>query len=123
MVKLVFCLKRLPHLTREAFLDYWLNTHGPLVREHAAAMQVRRYVQHHNLGDPLNEAMRHVRGGPEPFDGVAELWWESKAAMQAGMSSPEGRAAGKALLEDEKRFIDLSASPVWLGEEKTIIEG
>ena len=31
MIKLTFCLIRLPHLTREAFQDYWLNTHGPLV--------------------------------------------------------------------------------------------
>jgi uncharacterized protein (TIGR02118 family) len=123
MIKLVFCLKRLPHLSREAFLDYWLNTHGPLVRQHAAAMNVLRYVQHHNRDDPANELIRSVRGAPEPFDGVAELWWESKAAMEGAFSSPEGRAAGKALLEDEKKFIDLAQSPLWIGEENTIIGG
>ena len=30
--------------------------------------------------------------------------------------------AGRLLLEDEKRFIDLARSPLWWGEEKTIIE-
>jgi len=35
MVKLVFCLTRLPHLSREEFQRYWRERHGPLVRESA----------------------------------------------------------------------------------------
>ena len=31
------------------------------------------------------------------------------------------REAGRLLLEDEKRFIDLERSPLWWGEEKEII--
>jgi hypothetical protein len=31
MIKLSFCLVRLPSLTREAFQAYWLGTHAPLV--------------------------------------------------------------------------------------------
>ncbi len=123
MIKLTYCLNRLPHLTREAFLDYWLNTHGPLVREHAEALNIRRYVQLHNRDDPANERLRDLRGAPEAFDGVAELWWDGKEAMEAAHSSPEGRAARKALMEDEKNFIDWARSPMWFGEEKVIIEG
>ena len=37
MIKLVFCLRRLPHLSREAFQRYWLDSHGPLVRKLAHA--------------------------------------------------------------------------------------
>ena len=36
------------------------------------------------------------------------------------MGSPAGAAAGAELLEDEKRFIDLERSPLWLGREQTI---
>ncbi|MGH7820684.1 MAG: EthD domain-containing protein [Candidatus Binatia bacterium] len=36
MVKLVFCLRRLPHLSRAEFQRYWRETHGPLVRKHGA---------------------------------------------------------------------------------------
>tara|TARA_B110000208_G_C11418930_1_gene302671 strand:+ start:56 stop:184 length:129 start_codon:yes stop_codon:yes gene_type:complete len=32
------------------------------------------------------------------------------------MTNAEGRAAGRELLADEKRFIDLANSPVWLGK-------
>jgi len=40
MIKLVFCLRRLPNLSREEFQRYWLDTHGPLVRELAPALAI-----------------------------------------------------------------------------------
>ena len=42
--------------------------------------------------------------------------------MAAG-GTPEGRAAGKRLMEDERRFIDMARSPLWLAEEHEIIGG
>jgi uncharacterized protein (TIGR02118 family) len=119
MIKLVFCLRRLPHLSRTECQRYWRETHGPLVRRHAATLRIRRYVQVHTLDDPLNDALRASRGGPEPFDGVAELWWDSREDLAAATSSPEGRRASAALLEDERRFIDLARSPLWIAEEHT----
>jgi uncharacterized protein (TIGR02118 family) len=117
MVKLVFSLRRLPHLSRAQFQRYWRETHGPLVRGHAASLRIRRYVQSHTLETPLNDAMRDSRGGPEPYDGHAELWWDSLADLQASLASPAGQQAGLALLEDERRFIDLAQSPLELTEE------
>src|SRR5439155_7455521 len=78
MVKLVFCARRLPHLSRAEFQRYWREVHGPLVRQHAAVLRIRGYVQVHTLDDPLQEVLRAARGGPEAFDGVAELWWDSR---------------------------------------------
>jgi len=121
MVKLIFCARRLPHLTRAEFQRYWRETHGPLVRRHAATLRIRRYVQVHTLDDALNEALRASRGGPEAFDGVAELWWESREDLTAGMESPEWRQASRELLEDERRFIDLACSPLLVGEERPVI--
>jgi hypothetical protein len=37
-----------------------------------------------------------------------------------GNPSPERQAAGVELLEDERKFIDLTRSPLWFGEEKTV---
>ena len=31
MIKLVFCLRRQPHLSREEFQRYWRECHAPLV--------------------------------------------------------------------------------------------
>ena len=118
MLKLVFCLRRLPHLSRDEFQRYWRETHAPLVRRHATALAIRRYVQLHTLDDPLNEALRASRGGPEPYDGIAELWWESRDALQAAIASPEGNRAGEELLADERRFIDLARSPLFIAAER-----
>ena len=65
MLKLMFCLRRLPTLSREQFQRYWLDVHGPLVRQHAAALRIHRYVQAHTLSDPLNEALQASRGAGE----------------------------------------------------------
>ncbi|MBW1709413.1 MAG: EthD domain-containing protein [Deltaproteobacteria bacterium] len=123
MIKLVFCLRRLPHLTREEFQKYWLESHGPLVRKHSKAMGVKRYVQvHTTLDDTVNDEMRNVRGGPEAYDGVAELWWESFEALAEAYSKPEAGQAAEILLEDERRFIDLEQSPLWWTQEHVIVD-
>jgi uncharacterized protein (TIGR02118 family) len=122
MVKLVFCLRRLPHLSREDFQRYWRETHGPLVRRHAATLRIRRYVQVHTLADPLQDVLRASRGGPEPYDGVAELWWDDRDALEAATREPAGQAAALELLEDERRFIDLARSPLFVAEELPVVE-
>ena len=123
MVKLSFVLRRKAGLTREEFQRYWREVHAPLVASHARALGIRRYVQTHTLDAPANAALRTSRGGPEEYDGVAELWWDSLEALQAATASEAGIAAGRALLEDERRFIDLTQSPLWLAEENVVIDG
>ena len=120
MIKLTFCLVRLPELTREAFQAYWLNHHAPLVASVQAPLRIRRYVQTHSLPLAASQSLRDSRGGPEGFDGVAELWWDSLEDM-ALARDPGAAEAGRMLLEDERKFIDLPRSPLWWGEEKPII--
>lgn len=119
MIKLTFALVRLPHLSREAFQDYWFNTHAPLVASVKDVLRIRRYVQLHSLPPEVSAPLRAARGGPEGFDGVAQLWWDSFEDMAAA-DSDAARSAGALLLEDEKRFIDLARSPLWWGEERVI---
>ncbi|HEY9218846.1 MAG TPA: EthD domain-containing protein [Phenylobacterium sp.] len=121
MIKLTFCLVRLPHLTRDAFQDYWLNTHGPLVASVAQTLGIRRYVQLHSLSAEANAGIRASRDAPEAYDGVAELWFDSLEALAANGAREEARAASALLLEDERRFIDLARSPLWWGEEKVVV--
>jgi len=121
MLKLVFCLHRLPHLSRAEFQRYWRETHGPLVRRHAAALRIRRYVQVHTLDDSLQDILRATRGGPEEYDGVAELWWDDRAAFEAALADPAGQAAARELLEDERRFIDLTRSPLFVADERPVV--
>ncbi|HXK25724.1 MAG TPA: EthD domain-containing protein [Myxococcota bacterium] len=116
MVKLVFALRRLPHLSRAEFQRYWREQHAPLVLKHAKVLGIRRYVQLHTIETSINEALR-TRGGPEAFDGVAEIWLDRAEVIL----TPDAARAGQELLEDEKKFIDLKLSPLWLAEEREII--
>jgi uncharacterized protein (TIGR02118 family) len=117
MIKLTFCLVRLPHLTREAFQNYWFETHAPLVASVKDTLRIRRYVQLHSLPADVSANLRDARQGPEGFDGVAQLWWDSFEDMAR---DPAAAEAGRLLLEDERKFIDLPKSPLWWGEEKVI---
>jgi uncharacterized protein (TIGR02118 family) len=116
-VRLVFCLRRRPDLSQEEFLAYWRDHHAPLVRARADAMRVRRYEQSHPLDLPATAVIAGVRHAPEPFDGIASLWFDSVEDMNAGAATQEGRRAARELLEDERRFIDLERSPIWFVED------
>ena len=78
MTKLMVFLTKRADLSREEFRRYWREVHGPLG---AKMPGVRRYVQNHGIADGA------------PFDGVAEMWFDDMAALQAAFASPEGAAA------------------------------
>jgi uncharacterized protein (TIGR02118 family) len=122
MLKLVFTLRRREDMTREEFQRYWRDQHAPRVAKHADTLRIKRYVQVHARDTDLDEAVSAQRGTPlRHFDGVAELWWESMDDLMAAYGSEEGQAASQELLEDERRFIDLASSPLWLGEENVVV--
>jgi hypothetical protein len=118
MIRLVFLLRRKSDLSLAEFSDRWRLDHGPIVAGNQRALGVLRYTQTHRLDDPMNDAMARARGGMEPpYDGVAELWWESEEAFRGASATEAGRRAGATLLADEAEFIDLAASPLWLAHE------
>ena len=120
MIKLVFVLRRRPELSREEFQRYWRENHAQLVRERAETIGARRYVQVHTLDTPLDGALREHRKG-EPYDGVAELWWDSIDALTASLGDEDALKAAGELLADEATFIDLENSAIWLAEEHQIV--
>jgi uncharacterized protein (TIGR02118 family) len=122
MIKLVFMVRRREGTTREEFQRYWKEEHAELVKRHAELLRIRRYVQTHARDTDLDDALAGSRGSePRQYDGVAELWWDSIDDIVQAATSEEGQSAQRALLEDERRFIDVASSPIWLGEEIAVI--
>ena len=123
MIKLTGCARRLPHLTHDEFDAYWRDQHGPLVRSLASALRIRRYVQTSTLMDgPLHEQIRASRDSMQAsFDGYAEIWFDSLEEMAAVRESEVGIQALQALLEDERRFVDLKCSQFWYGTERVVL--
>ena len=120
MIKLVYCIRKRADISEAEFHRYWLEEHGPRVRGHAKALGADRYVQSHTFGSELNEGLRASRGMSPPHDGITELWWSDTEAFQKALASEDGIAAGKDLLEDERHFIDIGASTLFMTEEHEI---
>lgn len=125
MIKLTYCLHRLPSLTREEFQHYWRETHAPLVAAAKDALGIRRYVQCHTVDSAVAEGTADGRGMPhgegEDYDGVAELWFDSEEAVAAMTATEEGLRHAHILLEDERNFIDFSRSRAFIGRENEVI--
>lgn len=106
MVKLVYCICRKPSLTREEFVRYWADVHGPIG---ARIPGLRKLVQSYTIPAPGD-----VR--PPDFDGMAELWFEDLAALLRARQSPEWQASGA----DERHFLDPTRFAYFVTEERQI---
>jgi len=110
-------------LTTEEFVDYWLNRHGPLVRQHAPILGMKRYVQSHRIDNAeLQAAAQLPRGITDSYDGVTEVWWNSVEELVGAMQTPEGQESNRILSEDEARFVDCANSAIFFSVEHTIFD-
>lgn len=122
MLKIILCIKRKPDMTREAFHSYWKDVHSKVVKEVAVPLGMRRNVHNRTIATALDAGIRTGRGASQDdFDGVAESWFDSLAALIAATSTDEGRRAANRLAEDEERFIDFSQSRIFFVDEEVVI--
>ena len=109
MIKSISLLTRRPELSHDQFVRHWIEIHAPLAH---AVPGVRRYVQNHIVDE------RHRADIPTTevaVDGVAELWYDDRAAMDRANASPEA----KRLHDDGALFI--GSIKTFIVEEKVII--
>ncbi len=109
MIKTIGLLTRKQGMTHEQFMTHWVEIHAPLAH---AVPGLRRYVQSHILEQPTRP---DIRTTDIDIDGVAELWYDDRAAMARAHASPEA----KALFADGALFIGRIKS--FIVEEKVII--
>lgn len=106
-MKLFAFVKRKEGMSRDEFLDYWRNTHGPLIRDTPALADCTiSYVQH--------AASPEDRSG---WDGVAVQEFASWDDFLAMLSGP----AGDAMREDEGNFLDSSSIKVVFTEDAVVM--
>jgi uncharacterized protein (TIGR02118 family) len=83
-VKLIALLKAKPGLSREEFAQRWVEGHAPLT------------LRFKNLrGYRINVAIEEHQEleGELPYDGTAELWWDSLEEMQEDFASEAAATA------------------------------
>ena len=121
MVKIIYCLRKKPDISKEEFYDHWVNKHGPLVAKYANTLGIKRYVQSHTTALDLNDFIKTTSGNADYYDGVAEIWLESREAFLAAGGKPEAQEANALIQEDAQKFVDSSSSCVFFTEEHTIV--
>jgi len=83
-VKLIALLKGRPGTSRAEFEKRWVQGHAPFT------LKFKRLK-----GYRINIAISEYQEieGELPYDGTAELWWDSLEDMQADFASPEAKRA------------------------------
>jgi uncharacterized protein (TIGR02118 family) len=76
-------LKRKEGMSPEEFSDYWITKHAPIAGE----------GYEHLLGYVVNAVTRVPEGQQAPYDGIAELTWDSRDGFKADMASDAARRA------------------------------
>ena len=124
MIKIVFCLRRQAGVSLENFQKYWRTGHAALVKDRAQLLSIRRYVQSHTISDRRLSYLADQRGfAGEPFDGVAELWFDGVEVLYPNDSAAEASLkAARDLLADEAEFVDLANSPIFVVREHEIFD-
>lgn len=74
MMKVMVGLVRRDDMTRDEFLRWWLEEHAPLARTLPGVQRIRFNVMDEDA----------------PFDGIAELWFASREAMDEAYGSVIG---------------------------------
>ena len=72
MTKVIVLLRKKEGMPTEDFRRHWLEVHGPIAKRLPG---LKHYVQNHPAGDD------------PPSDGIAELWFDTPADMQAAFTS------------------------------------
>ena len=120
LLKLAFLLRPAPGMAEAAARDYWLTSHGPLIRSFAAARGMIAYQQVHRRDDParLGRVARALGLSPGTFMGHAEAWFD-RSLPRVGADVEEAKTRA---IADERRFIDLAQSVLFSGKEYAFVE-
>ncbi len=104
MKKLVFGLTRPEDTSVEAFRDYWLEEHAPMA---ADLPGLRRYTV--SFPDDPDRSQ---------YDGLSELWFDDREALDAALASE----AGEAIAQDLANFAGDDDMLQLVVEEHVVVE-
>lgn len=106
-VKLIGLLKKKPGMTREAFIDYYENSHVPLI----CGLVPMGHDYRRSYTERMRANGREVDDAFE-YDAVTELWFdqaEDYAAFAEAMRDPR---IFQQIVADEEKFLERSASKI-----------
>ncbi len=113
MIKLIICVTRKSGMSFQDFDRYWREQHGPLVKSVTEfSRHVRKYVQCHQAETSV------PFGIAAPYDGVAELWFDSVEAAAKAFAEPKYM---EIIRPDELKFAEPAKCISFVTEEVPVI--
>jgi uncharacterized protein (TIGR02118 family) len=101
MFKVMAFLRRRPDLSREKFIDYYETHHAPLILQLMPG--IRAYRRNYLLRSDL---ILGNAASPPDFDVVTEIYFDDRAAYEAGMRAFDDPEVMQRLVTDEQNFLD-----------------
>ena len=83
MVRVHIWMRRKEGMTPQEFQEYWLTDHAPIARDGYEGLR----------GYTVNVVTKVPEGQEAPYDGVAELWWDTREDFSADMKSDAAKRA------------------------------
>lgn len=118
MLTVLVAARRLPSLSLDAFTDYWINHHAPLVLGTPGFTRyLRRYVIYPLIGEKADGDF--VLGQFPGYDGIGELRFDSVEAMRQAYDDPDYKSI---ILPDEHKFLDRDACLTFFTDPKVQLE-
>lgn len=107
MVKIFYLIPKRPDISVEQFHRHWREIHAPLALK---IPSLRRYVQSHRI--------KHAGFGlSSPYEGVAEVWFDS---FDAAKQMRDSREYIEGAFADEPNFIDTSRL-AWIATQENVV--
>ena len=111
-VKLVVLMRRRPGMTRQEFIDYHRDSHA---NTFMADPTISRLCRGYVLSHPVVSGVDGL--DDSPFDGVAEVWFDTVDDLREAFSSETYLANVR---PDELTFIDVEHSVDFVTEERDL---
>jgi hypothetical protein len=118
MVKMVQCVRRRPEVSLADFREQW-SLYGEKIKAGSVALGAMRCTLSTTLAVKAN---LQTRGGEEPFDGVAEIWFESAPAAMEAAKRPEWQSGLRAFWAFQESFVDLKRSSFFWAIENEVFD-
>ena len=118
MVKLIQCVRRRPEVPLAEFRERW-REYGEMIRVGSESLGGIRCTL--SVALAVNQELL-TRGGLAPFDGVAEIWFESGPAVVEAMKLSGWRQGFERFWAFQASFVDLDHSSIFWAVEDEVFD-
>jgi hypothetical protein len=119
MIKLIQCVHARSATPKAEFQRQW-QEYGEQLRARATELGAVRIVLDTTLSIEVNQRLLQERGSMEPFDGVAEIWWDRGAELLEKADDKEMSSRIDRLREIQQSFMDVERSSFFFALETVV---